>query len=200
VTGACALAQVVHGDPPDGTDIDRTRVPMQAVSSSMITELRVAEHLPPSGIHALSTLQVSPNGRLTLTTRACRLPEMGGYVGVLVLIYGAGRTPQWLWNSIPTAFGIEPVVGDSAQVTITVKHEAQSDMLASARYVAIKQFACPSGDAWLDIKGWLDTAQSPTYGFDAVRDTARELCLPRRSVGDGSSADGSDCRPTALQG
>jgi len=195
VTGACALAQVVHGDPPVGTDIDRTRVPMQAVSSSMITELRVAEHLPPSGIHALSTLQVSPNGRLTLTTRACRLPEMGGYVGVLVLIYGAGRTPQWLWNSIPTAFGIEPVVGDSAQVTITVTLDPDPDVLAAARYVAIKQFACPSGDAWLDIKGWLDTAQSPTYGFDAVRDTAREFCVPLRSIG-----DGGDGWPTALQG
>ena len=173
---------------------------MQAVSSSMITELRVAEHLPPSGIHALSTLQVSPSGRLTLTTRACRLPEMGGHVGVLVLIYGAGRTPQWLWNSIPTAFGIEPVVGDSAQVTITVTLDPDADVLAAARYVAIKQFACPSGDAWLDIKGWLDTAQSPIYGFDAVRDTARELCLPQRSVGDGTVAGGSGCWSTALQG
>jgi hypothetical protein len=151
---------------------------MQAVSSAMITELRVAEHLPPSGIQALSTLQVSPTGRLTLTSQACRLPEMGGYVGVLVLMYGAGRTPQWLWNSIPTAFGVQAVVGDSAQVSITVTLDPDADVLAAARYVAIKQYACPSGDAWLDIKGWLDTAQSPTYGFEAVRDTARELCLP----------------------
>lgn len=158
---------------------------MQAVSSSMITELRVAEHLPPSGIHVLSTLQVSPAGRLTLSSRASRLPEMGGYVGVLVLIYGAGRTPQWLWNSIPTAFGLEPVVGESAQVSMTVTLDPAADVLAAARFMAIKQFACPSGDAWRDIKGWLGTAQSPAHGFAAVRDTARELCVPRLAVADG---------------
>ena len=33
-------------------------------------------------------------------------PGTGGYVGVVVLLYGAGRTPEWLWNSTPTAFGI----------------------------------------------------------------------------------------------
>ena len=167
---------------------------MPAVSSSLNTELRVAERLAPSGPHVQSTLQVSPGGRLTLTSRASLLPESGGFVGVVALLYGAGRTPEWLWNSIPTAYGIEPAVGDCAQVSITATHDLDTEILAAARYVAIKQFACPSRDAWSDIKAWLDAAQSPTHGFEAVRHTAWELAMtaPARSTQGGPAAPGTE--------
>ena len=169
---------------------------MDAVCSSLSTELRVAERLSPNGPHLLSTLQVSPAGRLTLTSRASQLPETGGHVGVVALVYGAGRTPQWLWNSTPTAYGMEPAIGDGVHVSVTLTHDLDQDVLAAARYVAIKQFACPSRDAWSDIKTWLDAAQSPTCGFEAVRHTARELGAPVRVGSSGTEPSAAVPTPT----
>ena len=138
-------------------------------------EVCVTEHLHPTTIHMVSKASLTGAGRLTVTSRGVDFQDTGGSVGVLALLYGRGSTPQWLWNTTPVRYGIHPAAGRWAEAGISFTQDIDPHLLTAARYLAVKQFLCPSGDAWTHIKTWLAAAQAPITGFRAAHHTARIL-------------------------
>jgi hypothetical protein len=110
-----------------------------------------------------------------VSSRGAHFQDTGGSVGVLALLYGRGSTPQWLWNTTPVQYGIHPAAGRWAEAGVSFTQDIDPSLLAAARYLAVKQFLCPSGDAWTDIKTWLAVAQAPITGFRAAQPSARTL-------------------------
>lgn len=115
------------------------------------SEICVSENLNEQ-TQMVTTVRLGTAGQLSATSRAINLGEPGGFVGVLLLLYGTGRRPQWLWNTNPIRYGLDPAGVGGAEVSVTFSLHVDPAVVSSSRHLAIKQFCCPSVDAWSHIK------------------------------------------------
>lgn len=147
-------------------------VPFDAItttsaSGNRLVEARVTERLAPTAISMSTTATVHPSGQVKIKSSGTNLDRQVSWIGVVVLFYGGGSDPGWLWSTAPVGYGLEPTSGFMAEVCVSFSQDVNRDVLTSAKYVVVKQFLCPSKDAWTDIKPWLATAQAPN-GFAAA--------------------------------
>lgn len=134
----------------------------------------VSERLSPTAIAMTTTATVTTSGQVTIRSRGTNLEGQGSWIGVVVLFYGDGSDPGWLWTTAPVGYGIEPTESSTAEIFVSFSQDVSPDVIAAAKYVAVKQFLCPSRDAWTDIKPWLAAAQAPN-GFATVGRSATRL-------------------------
>jgi hypothetical protein len=139
-------------DPPPGTDPVRT------------TTLSFRERVDPLQLQAESLVTLDPCGRMSVRSCVSGIGRAGAHVGVVVLLYGGGSDPQWMWSSTPARFGVDEPDPGCVEVSATFVYDLDAELSASARHVAAKHFHSP-GDAWTDVRDWLRAAQSSRHGY-----------------------------------
>jgi hypothetical protein len=153
-------------------------------------EVRVADQLVPTGgIHMQTKARMTRTGQLHISSRGMNFNENANFLGLILLLYGRGRQPEWLWNTTPVRFGLESLNRRWDQASVRFTQDIPFNVLASAKYAAVKQFISPTTDVWHDIKTWLAQAQAPATGFAAVRGSARHLPHPCDALDFSADAD-----------
>lgn len=159
-----AGASVQH---PEGHSLPCGEDAATLPNGARLVETCVTERLAPTAISMSTTATIHASGEVTIRSSGTNLDRQVSWIGVVVLFYGGGSDPGWLWSTAPVGYGLEPTPGAVAEICVSFSQDVNREVLMSSKYVVVKQFLCPSRDAWTDIKPWLATAQAPN-GFAAV--------------------------------
>jgi len=147
-------------------------------------EIRVDDQLGPGGrVQMRTEAKITCDGQLLVTSSGTNPTNMDGHLGLIILLYGPGQHPEWIWNTHPIRFGLDTARGNWDRITVSFAQGIPLDILACARYIAVRQFLSRSREVWTDIKPWLAAAQAPTRGFDVIRDRAQPLQRSPRTFG-----------------